>query len=491
VSVNAQYVQMSKSRQSLKSLYNRFTKFEQDLGIFDRKIDDVFFWERIRFRVFQRIFQKTLIDQDEAPNVETSSREKRLGNYFLKFRNYFLAFFRFKRNPLLAKQHDVLILSHSRRKLQEDGVWWDIYTDYFEDKLDYSTISLEGDLFLKYRKPVKTKDLLYTTYIDFLVDMKKYFKIQRVKFTDEEIIYLRKLSQSVKSKFKLSIDLVSLTYHILTRRKRSLPHFLKMLNRIKPKVAVVVCSYGKEDYIEACKIQKIPVIEIQHGVITKYHTGYSYEKKGFKKETFPDYLLTFGDYWKDSVTYPIEKDRIISVGYPEFEYKKKRYKNIKKKKQILFISQKTIGERLSKFAVELSKIKKLDYKIIYKLHPFEVFTWYEDYPWLAESKIEIADHKGKHLYKLFAESAVQIGVYSTALFEGLSFGVNTFLVDLPGIDYMEDLLEWKVAIQVKRPKELLNYLEHGECEECDSERFFLSNSIDNISKAINKIIENS
>lgn len=480
---------MSKSRQSLKSLYNRFTKFEQDLGIFDRKIDDVYFWERIRFRVFQRIFQKTLIDQDEAPGGEPSPREKRLGNYFLKFRNYFLAFFRFKRNPLLAKQHDVLILSHSRRKLQEDGVWWDIYTDYFEDKLDYSTISLESDLFLKYRKPAKTTDLLYTTYVDFLVDMKKYLKIHRVKFTDEEIIYLRKLSQSIKTKFKLSIDLVSLTYHILTRRKRSLPYLLKILNRIKPKAVVVVCSYGKEDYIEACKIQQIPVIELQHGVITKYHTGYSYEKKGFKKYTFPDYLLTFGEYWKDSVTYPIEKDKIISVGYPEFEHKKKRYKNIKKKKQILFISQKTIGERLSKFAVELSKIKNLNYKIIYKLHPFEVFTWYEDYPWLAESKIEIADHKGKHLYKLFAESDVQIGVYSTALFEGLSFGVKTFLVDLPGIDYMEDLLEWNVAIQIKRPKELLNYIEAERWEKCDSERFFMSNSVVNISNAINKIIE--
>ena len=268
---------MSKSRQSLKSLYNRFIKFEHELGMFDRKIDDVFFWERIRFTIFQRIFQKTLIDQNEAHETEEDEKEGNLTNYLLKFRNYLLSIFRFKRNPLLAKQHDILILSHSRRKLQEDGKWWDIYTDYFADKLSYSTISLESDLFFKYRKPAKTKDLLYTTFIDFLIDMKRYLSLSKVKFNDEEIIYLRKLSQMIKHRFKLSIDLVVLVYNILTKRKRRLPYLLKMLNKIKPKIVVVVCSYGKEDFIEACKIKQIPVVEIQHGVITKYHTGYSFE----------------------------------------------------------------------------------------------------------------------------------------------------------------------------------------------------------------------
>ncbi len=480
---------MSKSKQSLKSLYNKFLRFEQDLGLFERKIDDVFFWERIRFTVFQRTFQKTLIDQDKDPRIKKPPKERSISTYLLKFRNYFLTFFRFKRNPLLAKQHDVLILSSTRRKLQEDNLWWDIYTDYFIEKLDYSAISLEGDLFFKYRKPVKTKNLLYTTYIDFLVDMKRYLKLSRVKLTDEEIIYLRKLSQTIKTRFKLSIDLVFLTTHILTKRKRSLPYFFKILDRIKPKVVIVVCSYGKEDFIEACKIKKIPVAEIQHGVITKYHVGYSYEKKNAVKYTFPDYLLTFGNYWKDSVSYPIEKDHIFSVGYPEFEHKKKRYKNIKKKKQILFISQKTIGEQLSRFAVELSKIRKFDYKILYKLHPFEADFWYEDYPWLAESNIQIVDHLGKPLYKLFAESEIQIGVYSTALFEGLSFGVKTLLVDLPGIDYMEDLIDNNTAIKVEKAKELISLLHNKDVKPADSEKFFRSGAVQNIKKAICEIIE--
>ena len=139
----------------------------------------------------------------------------------------------------------------------------------------------------------------------------------------------------------------------------------------------------------------------------------------------------------------------------------------------------------------MCKIRKFDYKIVYKLHPFEVFSWYKDYPWLAESKIEIADHQGKQLYRLFAESEVQVGVYSTALFEGLSFGVKTFLVDLPGIDYMEDLLEWKVATQIKRPKELLDFLEDSECKQCDSEMFFKSESIQNIRNALEHIIEST
>ncbi|MCG3225826.1 MAG: hypothetical protein H7645_02825 [Candidatus Heimdallarchaeota archaeon] len=478
---------MTKSAKSLKSLYTQFIQFEVDNHLFAKRINSIFFWERIRFTVFMKLFL-TLVNVKEVDKERIKDETSRIVNYFLKFRNYLLSIFRFRKNPFLAKQHDLVLFSNSRRKKQDDGYWWDIYTDHLEKKLGYSTILLEKDLFFKYRKPVKTEKIVYHAYLDLLVDLRKYLRLSRMKLTDEDIIYLQNLSQKIKSKFTLEIDLIHIVYHNLTKRKRELPLYQKLLRKTKPKAAIVVCSYGKENFIEACKLNDIPVIELQHGVITKYHVGYSYEKETAKKHYFPDFLFTFGNYWKETVNYPIQKEKILNVGYPELEIRKQNYQNAKKKKQILFISQKTIGSLLSRFAVKLSQKEDLDYRIIYKLHPFEVLSWKENYPWLKQSKIEVVDHQRVNLYQLFAESEVLVGVYSTAIFEGLSFGLSTFLVDIVGIDYMEDLIQTGIATKISKPEELASFLARRKIKHFDTDLFFVNDSVKNIKEELDRII---
>ncbi len=478
---------MKKSDLSLKNLYEKFIQFEEDKNLFSKKIANVLFWERIRFQIFRLILQKRIYFAEVEDKV-IKKKDFKLINYYLKFHNYLVAILRIRRNPFLVKEHDIILFSNSRRKKQEDGYWWDIYTDHLEKEINYSTILFEKDIFLKYRKPVKTENMVYLTYLDLLVDLKKYFRRSRVKMSDEEKQYLKNISAEIRSQFGCFIDLEYIVYHNLTTRKRVMPYYQKLINKIKPKAAIIVCSYGKEDFIEVCKLNMIPVIELQHGVMTRYHVGYSYEKDSAKKSNFPDYLFTFGKYWKEVVSYPITKEKLVNVGFPELEIRKQRYQAVKKKKQILFISQKTIGLKLSKFAVELSQIRNFDYRIIYKLHPFEVFSWKENYPWLMHSNIEVVDHQGVNLYHLFAESEVLVGVYSTAIYEGLSFQMRTFLVNLTGIDYVEHLIQSGIVTKVSKPEELVNVLSNKSAERFDAELFFKANSINNIKEELNKII---
>lgn len=478
---------MNKSDLSLENLYEKLIQFEEDKNLFSKKIANVLFWERIRFQVFRLILQERIYFAEVEDKVK-KERSFKLINYFLKFRNYLVAIFQMRRNPFLVKEHDIILFSNSRRKKQEDGYWWDIYTDHLEKELNYSTILFEKDIFLKYRKPVKTENMVYLTFLDLLVDLKRYLRRSRVKMSDEEKQYLKKISAEIRSQFGCSIDLENIVCHNLTIRKRVMPYYQKLISKIKPKAAIIVCSYGKEDFIEICKLNKIPVIELQHGVMTRYHVGYSYEKNSAKKSSFPDYLFTFGKYWEEAVSYPISKEKIVNVGFPELEIRKQQYQFVKKKKQILFISQKTIGLKLSKFAVELSQVRNFDYRIIYKLHPFEVFSWKEDYPWLMQSNIEVVDHQGVNLYQLFAESEVLVGVYSTAIYEGLSFHMRTFLVDLTGIDYLEHLIQAGIVTKVSKPEELVSVLSDKSAEQLDAELFFKTNSINNIKEELNKIV---
>ncbi|MHA1515771.1 MAG: sialyltransferase, partial [Candidatus Heimdallarchaeaceae archaeon] len=200
-------------------------------------------------------------------------------------------------------------------------------------------------------------------------------------------------------------------------------------------------------------------------------------------------IFAFGDYWIETVTYPIGKNRIFSVGFPELETSRQKYARTKKKNQIVFISQPWIGTHLSKLAIELNKVENLGYKVIYKLHPNEVNTWKEEFPWLLNSGIEVIDHEGKGLYELFAESEIQIGVNSTALFEGLFFGVKTLLFDYFGIDYMEDLLKSKVAEKFSDADDLVKKIKKIKTIEFDADYFFRSNSLKNIATRIKKMME--
>lgn len=173
--------------------------------------------------------------------------------------------------------------------------------------------------------------------------------------------------------------------------------------------------------------KKIPTIELQHGVMSG-SIAYNYPKKSDVKQ-FPDYIFVFSDYWKKCAEFPIDDKNIKVVGYPYLEEKEKQYNKIftekrgRNKKVVLFLSQWTIGNELSKMAVEFSEICDEEYEIIFKLHPGEYENWKRNYPWLEkEDKIKVIDSLKHNIYEYFAMSDYQVGVSSTAIYEDWNLG---------------------------------------------------------------------
>lgn len=480
---------MNSKTWNLTNLYEVFIQLEEDMNIFNLKVQDMILWERIRFKVFKELFLKKAIHAQDEDDVSYSFIEKRkLKNYYLKSKNFLRAIFQLNRNPFLTKKKDILFISSPRRKLKQNGKWWDIYTDYFVEELGHSYVSMEDDFKLQIFTPPQTKNLRYFTFLEILVLLKRILGLSKITLTNGELNSLKRLEDTFYQKFEVKINFTQLAKEYLARRKMIIPLYKRVLKRVQPKLVILVCSYGKENFIEACKQNKIPVVELQHGVITKYHTGYSYEKETAEKILFPDFLFTFGEFWKETINYPIEKEKIISVGYPELENQKEAVKNIPKKKQILIISQPGSGVSLSEFVVKLSKEKDLNYNIVYKLHPGESATWRADYPWLIGTNIEVIDYGTKDLYELFAESEVQIGVNSTALFEGMSFGLKTFILDLPGIEYIQPLIDKKIITIISNPQEIMKVIDSQSNETFETERFFKRNATKNIIDEIDRLI---
>jgi hypothetical protein len=426
--------------------------------------------------------QNVLIDKAGAKRKESTLREK------IAF--YVKSIFSIRKNPLFSGQKRLLVFGSPRRLLQQDGHWWDIYTDYILDEIDVSYVSVEESMWLDHRKPAKTKNLKHLDILETLIFLGGRLGFAKMEFSPEEVAILRKISSEIKKRFGVEIDIKAHARTLLYRRKVKKPFYRLMLRAIKPEVVVLAVSYGKEEFIETCKDFHIPVAEVQHGVISNYHPGYSYPGETRKKKTFPDFLLLFGDYWKGRADYPIEQRGVVSVGFPHMEHMISKYSTVSKRKQVLVLSQPILGKAMSKFALELSQIEGFDYEVLYKLHPREYKGWRAKYEHLDNTNIRVIDSQGPVLHPLLAQSVAQVGVSSTAIYEGLGFGLKTFIIDMPSWEYFHDLIEQDVVTLVSEPREIVSELtEKTENMKIESNHIFRKNSVANISQFLREILE--
>jgi rRNA-processing protein FCF1 len=389
------------------------------------------------------------------------------------------------KNPYLEKENEILIYGTGRRHLEPDGRWWDIYFDPIYESGLSDFVHLEPPREASHYSHIQTNSYRYIDLIRYGPHIPLKLGVKKPTIPDNVKKKLIELEGDIHDKFGIKINIYTEVYEKLHLRETKRWFLNKLLKRVKPKVIVIVCSYGKETLIEVAKSLKIPVIELQHGVITDSHLGYSYNHAN--KTMFPDYLFIWGDFWKDSAKIPLPDHRIISTGYPYHDHKKGELSSVNSARQIVFISQDTIGEKLSEFAVALDRYLNFNYDIIYKLHPNEYADWEARYPELKEADLEVIGSDGAGLYKLFAESSIQIGVYSTALFEGIDFGLDTFIYNISGWKQIKQLVDKTPAQTISSPEEVVSLIKQTPKEPEDNIQIFKENGVRNTIKEINKI----
>jgi len=460
----------------MDAIGNKFQSFELKHSLFDVEVEAVPIWERLRFRVFRQIQR-----QNGAGRVHTD-----VGNDwrdYVRGTGLFLKNF-FASNPYLAGEHDFLYIGHHRRKKREDDLWWDVYCDLIHEFCDEDYVHFEKDYRLSHLKPAKTTNLRYLDLITQGTDIVRELGIFEPDISQSQAARLDKISDAIRAAFGAEVDILSAARKELHARRVKLPLYRRLLRVVNPDLAVLVVSYGRESFIEACKLEEVPVAEVQHGVIHENHFGYSFSGPR-TKTTFPDYLLTFGRFWVDTVEFPIPDDRVIPVGYPYLEEAVEN-DTATEDDQLLFISQGNIGEELSKFAIELERHPGFEYEIVYKLHPGEYDRWKDEYPWLLDANFDVVDSEDKPLYELFAESKAQIGVGSTAVYEGLAFDLETYVLDCSGWEILEPIVESGAAKLVTSVEDVASTIGNTTTS-FDREYFFRANSKHRICQVLNAL----
>lgn len=436
---------------SIKELCEKLWQFEEKMELLEVEIQGIRIWEVIRFSIFNELSMK--LSGYSLAHTKKSSLSSKIIDVFHLLKNSIL------RNPFSGEYNLNFIVYDHERKISVDGNIIDIYTNYFiesHDEKDFDVI--EWPYLWKHYTNSLIKNRKYIDHELLTVFIKR--KLSPISITNREKDIIKNIQNQFDKQFKdININLTKIIENSITHFIHRFNYHKKLFQKRKPKRVYVVVSYGKIPIIAAAKELGIEVIEFQHGVITDYHFAYNFSNPYKKLRYFPDELWTFGEYWGKTKGFPIQS-KIQVYGFPYLNFQLKKYKNIlKKKNQVLFLSQGTIGKELSKYAKKLAELMP-GYNIIYKLHPGEYDRWKNEYPDLVEAtnlkNFIVVDNNENNLYSYFSESEYQVGVYSTAIFEGLTLNCKTILVDLPGIEYMIDLINQEI-VAVARDLDELQY----------------------------------
>jgi hypothetical protein len=393
----------------------------------------------------------------------------------------------FFKNPYFAENYDIVTFNNSRRKLGDDGKWWDIHFDelYETNELDY--LHLERPYLNSHFTPARTDNVSYLDVIEYTPHIVQKANLVSADITDDDRERIQSLKNRANDRFDVVVDMESYIESKVIDEKIKKPLYDRLLTRLDPEIVLLVVSYGKETEIKSCKQHDVPVVEFQHGGFGPDHMGYSFPGDR-KKSLFPDYLFVFGELWRDNVEFPIPDERVIPVGFPHLEREVSKYKDTEKRDEIIVISQGPFGEYLSKFAIEIAKQDEIDHDVVYKLHPGEYDRWRSEYPWLDDPAITVIENDSTPLYKLLSRSKAQVGVNSTVIYEGLNFGLDTYLLEAPGISRMKWLWDLDCVSVVDSVEAFLEAFEPT-VYDIDTSVFFEKDSTRKMVNSIDKIIE--
>lgn len=453
---------------TIKEICENIWEVEKKYDLFNQKIQGVYFWKLVRFPTVKRITEKTGLYGQAHTSVKKSYTEKLSVLPKMLWNTYFNGV-KYRKNKV-----DTLIFQHAR-KVKIGDEYIDIYTNELIKELEEKNEKFEivdKPLLRKYfieasqkRSYDQKKDLKYLI-------KRVFFK---VKLTEQEEKIIDEVESELKKRFKIEFNIKDEIKKRIKLFKLAKSEYIKILEKRDVKKVFLVVSYGCEPLISACKDLKIECIEMQHGTMGKYHLGYSFPNN---KEIpyFPDNIYMFGEYWYDNTPIPLKREDIKIIGYPYLENQLKRYEGIEKQKaSILFISQGTIGKKLSEIGYKFAK-ENPNYKVTYKLHPGEYDRWQNDYPILngavKMNNFEVVDNNKTNLYEYIAKAEYLIGVYSTVIFEGLTLNCKTILVDLPGIEYMDYLIEKDYVKLAEDEKDIIKFISGNNFTEVDKDYFF-------------------
>jgi hypothetical protein len=205
--------------------------------------------------------------------------------------------------------------------------------------------------------------------------------------------------------------------------------------------------------VAGAKAAGVRVIEIQHGLISAYHSRLSWPD--FKSDSpasgayLADEFWQWGDFWGFASDLPAAVE-LHTIGAPE-NITAAIARDTKKKQQLLVIGQPQVSQSLIQFArFVAAKYAKLP--VVLKPHPQEDLQQIE----AAISAMGVRPANltvtavDANTIELIEESEYVIGVYSTAMFEAVALGCKVGVLKLAGYNHIAPLIHSGAIQEINR-----------------------------------------
>lgn len=207
--------------------------------------------------------------------------------------------------------------------------------------------------------------------------------------------------------------------------------YRKLLKRVRPKLLLGSSGcYGiHAPLLLAARHLGIVTAEYQHGAISEGHDAYNYAPTIAASEDYrqslPQYLLSYGDWWNEHINVPVEK---ISIGYPARMDKLARMpvRSNGAQKDILLLSDGIEFELYMQLAQTIAvAVADSGLRVVIRPHPIErsavLAKWGKA---VANVSIDVTPD----IYVAFLQAHTVISEVSTGMFEAVGLAERVIIL---------------------------------------------------------------
>lgn len=464
----------------MNNLIRTFNEFEEKYK--DMSIDNILCWHIFRMAIFNELRNSLFGARVLHPDLQIENK-KTAEMISIGFRlavrgakGYF--------QTALVKGRPYLVCCDARKNLYKgrliNGCTAPL-VDTMPEKLNY----IEKSSFYDLRATADFK----AAYTD-RAEIRRYInqKTKKYNFLSSDITTIDIMLRDFESEFKTGLDIPRICkklQYIWNGFCTYYHYYRKIVPNLQPSLLIEVDHYSTTNlaFTSIAHENNIPVVELQHGTIGEDHISYNYT---FKDIYTPDYFFTYGKAWETNITYPT---RCITVGNAYLEESIKTISLKLNRNNVIILSQGPYAKELIDLTMALlesKEFKRLDIRIIYKLHPSEYHSWKELYPGLRRNDITVIDNPSESLYELFSQCSIQIGVNSTALYEGFAFQLKTLILQIEGVTPDTRLLE-NGGIAITNADEAIEEMKRTETNYYNTEVFWKKNAQSNLIENLEKL----
>jgi len=392
---------------------------------------------------------------------------------------------------LLPKKAKYFVKTCSSGLLEQEGKYYkDIWFDDLIKNLGgaYKLETINNLSFLKRREFSLIKSDLTTTSLNLLpVILRRYLKNAFPEIREIAQTMYTHISAEVGEEYFTPAFFENSLVTFYWQKKMN----AWLLDRVTPKY-VFVADPGDLPLIAAAKELGIPVAELQHGFVDRYHSAYSwtpYALKYLPQMLVADHFLLYGDFWREELaSNGFWGDSLLPVGSTRIDqYRQMKIDRNEDITTVLLTTQGLDTESVIAFMSEFLQIahSKNHLRLVIKLHPaYESSKEQYAAAFRSDHRVKVfSGNENPSTFNLIKNADLHVSISSTCHYDAVGLGVPTAILPFSTNEIIFPMHQAGHAFLLKEPRDLDNLatdIKDYQIPEAVSTYYFRPNALENI-----------